>query len=373
MTKRPTIAIIGAKGIPFVYSGYETFVRELSLRLAKRYELHVYCHRGLFSSRPAYWNGVRLHYLPAVESKYFTHVTAGVVSTLHALLNNYDIYFYLNSANGPFGLILKCFGKRTVLNTDGMEWKRPQLHGPAAAYYRWASARGTRHFQTLVSDSKAMADVYEKEFQAPSEVIAYGADIDVKSSDSEIDRYGLVKNGYYLVVGRLIPDNNAELIIEGVRRSGSKRKLVIVGDLLFDDPYVRAIRRHSSGDVILTGFVRDREALRGLYRGAFAYLHGHEFGGTNPALLEALASGCCAMALDTPFNREVLSGEEFGMLFDKDPGSLARLIRRAENDSQAVKHYRDLAASRIESQYTWEKIASQYDELFQRLLSTGRR
>ncbi len=369
--RKPTLALIGTKGIPFFYSGYETFVYELSQRLKDRYEIHVYCHRALFSSRPSKKNGIYMHYLPAVESKYLTHPTHGAISTLHALFQNYDLYFYLNSCNGIFGWILKLLGKRTVLNTDGLEWERPQLNGLAAAYYYWASKQGAKYFQTLIADSQAMADHYRNEFGVSSEVIAYGANISQQEARVAMEKWALAKESYYLVVGRLIPDNNADTIIEGFRRSKSNRKLVIVGDLLFSDPYARKIKRNASEQIIFAGFIKDAAALRGLFQNAFAYLHGHEFGGTNPTLLEALVSRCCVLALDTVFNREVLSNDEYGLLFLKDPDSIASLIRLIENDPSVLNRYRKKAINRIESDYTWGKIASQYDDLFQRILNSS--
>ncbi len=367
--KKPTLAIIGSKGIPFVYSGYETFVRELSLRLKGKYEIHVYCHRSLFFPRPSQWNGIYLHYIPAVESKFLTHLTHNALSTLHALFQNYDLFLYVNSCNGVFGGILKLFKKRTVLNTDGLEWERPQLNGLAAAFYHWASKKGAKYFQILVSDSEAMAECYKEEFDVSSEVIAYGANTSQQESHAALEKWALSGETYYLVVGRLIPDNNIEMIIEGFVRSGTNRKLVIVGGLLFDDPYLKKVRRYASGKILFTGFIRDAGVLRALFKNSFAYIHGHEFGGTNPTLLEALASRCCVLALDTVFNREVLSNEEYGFIFPNDPDSLAFLIQRIESDPSRRERYREKAVYRIESQYTWEKIANQYNRLFQKLLN----
>ncbi len=124
--RKPTIAIIGSKGYPFVYSGYETFIKELAPRLANKYEVHIYCHRSLFQCRRKIIDGIHLHYLPAIETKWFTHPTHGLLCTIHAIAMRYDLYFYVNSCNGPFGHILKAFKKDCVINTDGLEWLRPQ-------------------------------------------------------------------------------------------------------------------------------------------------------------------------------------------------------------------------------------------------------
>lgn len=369
---RPSLALIGIKGLPFVYSGYETFARELCARLKDRYEIHVYCHRALFTERPSMWEGLHLHYLPAIEHPLLTSVTHGLTSTMHALVRGYDLYLYVNSVHGPFGHLLRLFRKRTVINTDGLEWRRTQLQGAAARYYHWASKQAAKSFDTLVSDSHAMADVYRHEFGADSETIAYGANLTVLSDPHALRRFGLEEKSYYLVLGRLIPDNNGRLILDGFRKSKTRRKLVIIGDLLFRDAYAEAMFREASDRVVFTGFVREPEAVRALCAGAHAYLHGHEFGGTNPALLEALASGTCVLALDTVFNREVLEGDRHGLYFKKDPESLAALLDRIEREPLLVEAARARARPRIEAAYTWEKIAAEYDRLFQKMLSPER-
>ncbi len=366
--RKPSVSVIGTKGYPFVYSGYETFIRELTRRLKGKYDFHIYCHRSLFKEKPEYRDGLYLHYVPALETKWLTHVSHDFLSLVHALYKNFDLYFFVNVCNGPLGYLTRMFRKPTVINTDGMEWERPQIKGIGASFYHWSAGQAVRTFDTLVSDSQAIADAYKKEWNAETEVIAYGADIFYGRSPELIERYGLKPDEYYFVIGRLIPSNNADLIIKEFQNSRSSKKLVITGDLLFQDTYATKLKEAASDKTAFTGFVRDTRVLRELYANAFCYVHGHECGGTNPTLLQALGCGCCVMALDTLFSREVLNGQEYGMFFNKQPGSLAALFDYAENNVQVVDDYRKKSRNRIENVYNWDKIAAQYEEIFDRML-----
>jgi glycosyltransferase involved in cell wall biosynthesis len=362
------IAIIGTRGYPYVYGGYETLVSELAPRLIKRgHTITVYCHRGLFSSFPKNVNGVRLRYIPSINSKTLSQFTNSFLSTIDGCCRGYDVVFYVNSANGPFGLLTKVFRKKTAINVDGLEWLRPKWKGLGAKYFYTASKLATKFFDVVVSDSERMAEIYQKEFGAASVVIAYGANLSNSQKPELLQKYGLVSGEYYLVVGRMVPDNNASIIADGFKQSQTKRKLVIVGDVPYKDAYADSVKQIKDSRIVFTGYVRDAELLQELYCNAYAYIHGHEFGGTSPALLKALASGCCVLALDTVFNREVLKGEEHGIFFQKDSGELARLIDRIDHDTSTLNDYRAKSRNRIAERYTWEKITDQYEDLFKSL------
>ena len=366
------IAIIGSRGYPFVYSGYETFVAELAPRLVERgHQVTVYCHRVLFEVQPKLVNGVRLRYIPSVNLKKMSQLTNSFLSTLDAIRRDYDVILYVNSANGPLGIITKIFGIRTAINIDGLEWLRPKWKGFGARYFYWASKIATKLFDVIISDSEHMAEIYKKEFGAVCVVIAYGENLTVSQKPELLQSYKLLKGGYYLIVGRLIPDNNASLIIQGFKQSGTKRKLVIVGDVPYRDVYADALKQTKDLRIVFTGYVRDAEMLSELYCNSYTYIHAHEFGGTNPTLLKALACGCCVLALDTLFNREVLDHEEHGIYFQKDPREIARLIDRVDHDESLVDVFRSKARKRITERYTWEKITDQYEELFKNMIEPG--
>ncbi len=359
------IAIIGSRGYPYVYSGYETFVKELVERLVKRdYDITIYCHKNLFKSFPKRVNGVNLVYIPTIEKKSLSQLVHSAQSITHACLKDFDIILVVNSANGPFGLITRLFGKKTAINVDGLEWLRPKWKGLGARYFYWASRIATKLYDVIITDSDEMQKVYEREFGAKSTVIAYGANIRESTHPDLISQWGLQQQGYYLIVGRLIPDNNADLIVREFVASSSTKKLVIVGDVPYSDAYASAIKSTQDHRLIFTGYVNDQNVLAELYHNSFAYFHGHEFGGTNPTMLKALAYGCAICALDTVFNREMLHNDEYGLFFSKIKNSLATLIHRMEAEPDTLLAYKKKSRVRITENYTWEKITDQYDDLF---------
>jgi glycosyltransferase involved in cell wall biosynthesis len=367
------IAIIGSRGFPYVYSGYETLVSELATRLVARgHEVLVYCRSSLFSSRPPNVQGVRLVYLPSLESKSLGTLTHGLLSTLDVVRRRMDAVLYVNSANGPFGAITRLFRTRTAINVDGLEWLRPKWRGLGGRYFHFSSWLSTRLFDAVVTDAEAMADVYRKEFRSPSTVIAYGARLARSETPERLKEFGLSSRGYYLIVGRLIPDNNADVIVRGFEQSATKRRLVIVGDVPYKDAYAERVRMTTDSRIQFVGYVRDQALLRELYCHSYAYLHGHEFGGTNPALLKALGFGSAVLALETPFSREVLSGDRHGRYFSKSPGGVTAALGWAEANPEALQGMRETSRRRIEEAYTWEGIVDRYEALFKGLARSGR-
>jgi len=368
------IAIIGSRGYPYVYSGYETFVTELAPRLVKQgYEIFVYCHSGLFKDRPKKINGVNLVYIPAIEHKILSQFSHSFLCTLHVLFfNQIDIALYVNSANGPFGIFLKLFGKKSAINVDGLEWLRPKWKGLGAKYFRLASYLSTKFFDKIITDSDRMADIYKKEFNSPSVTIAYGANIGYSENPELIEQFGVKRNEYYLIVGRLIPDNNADIIVKGFESTTTSKKLIILGDVPYKDTYVESVKATKDARIIFPGYIKDSNVLRELYCNAYVYIHGHEFGGTNPALLKALANGCCILALETIFNREMLNSNKHGFYFTKKISDITDHINSVDIHEGKVEEKRTIARARIEENYTWEKISSQYEDLFATMTMSGK-
>jgi len=364
-----SIAIIGSRGYPYVYSGYETFVKELVGRLVtKDIKVTVYCHKNLFKEYPKTINGVNLVYLPTIEKKSLSQLIHSFQSIMHAVFSDADIILVVNSANGPFGLISKIFRKKTAINVDGLEWLRPKWKGLGGKYFYWASKLATKFYDEVINDSFAMADFYRKEFNINSTVIAYGANIRYSKNPELIKKWDLEKDDYYLIVGRLIPDNNSNLIVREFIKSNSKKKLVIVGDVPYKDEYAEKIKNTRDSRVIFTGYVKDQDELAELFHNSFVYCHGHEFGGTNPTMLHALAYGCAIVALDTLFTREMLENGKYGLFYTKENNNLKSLIEKVETDKTIVENFKHISRDRIIENYTWEKITEQYIELFKKML-----
>jgi len=365
INKKLKVAIIGSRGYPYVYSGYETFVKELVERLVKQdVDVTVYCHKNLFKTYPGQVNGVSLVYIRTIEKKTLSQFVHSFQSMLHACFRKYDVILTVNSANGPFGLFSRIFRKKTAINVDGLEWLRPKWKGLGAKYFYWASRLATRLYNRIITDSHEMRKIYLEEFGRDSTVIAYGANIRHSQNPELIKKWHLDPGEYYLIVGRLIPDNNADTIVREFVASNSKKKLVIVGDVPYKDEYVQKIKNTPDERLVFTGYVTDQDILAELYHNCFAYFHGHEFGGTNPAMLKALAYGCAILALDTVFNREMLDQGEYGQFFSKSPGDIEDLMTKIESQPESLEQFRAKARDRITGNYTWEKITRQYMELF---------
>lgn len=365
------VAIIGSRGYPYVYSGYETLVKELAERLITQgVEVRVYCHRALFKARPKKLNGIELIYMPAIESKIFSQLSHSFLSFLHVCLSrDVDVIFAVNPANGPFGIMAKLFGKPTAINLDGLEWERPKWKGLGARYFFWASRIASRWYDTLVNDSDEMRKIYLELFRKDSVVIAYGAKVRYSQNPDLIKKWSLNSNEYYLIVGRLVPDNNADIIVEGFLKSQSTRKLVIVGDVPYQDEYASRIKEKAKLDsrLVFTGYVTDPNELAELYHHAYGYFHGHEHGGTNPTMIKALAYGSAILALDTRFNREMLQEGEFGRLFSKSSEAVTACIAEADDQPDKMIRLKENSRNGLSKKYNWDHVADQYHEVFKNL------
>ena len=227
----------------------------------------------------------------------------------------------------------------------------------------------TKLYDVVVTDSREMQKIYRSEFNRDTTFIPYGAIVQESRPPAHIHQWGLEPGQYYLIVGRLVPDNNADLIMREFAAAHSPRKLVLVGDVPYRDRYAEQIKAAAGERLIITGYIRDQEMLSELYCHCSAYVHGHEFGGTNPSLLEALAHGCAVCALDTVFSREVLANGEYGLLFTKEPGSLARLLQSAERNPEKLLLLRQKAKQRITAAYNWEAVTGSYLSLFDKMLN----
>jgi len=362
------ISIIGSRGYPYVYSGYETLIKELSERLVVRgCEVTVYCHRNLFNKKPALVKGIKLVYVPTIESKSLSQLIHSFLSMCHAVTSDADVIFAVNAANGPFGLISKIFRKPTAINVDGLEWLRPKWKGLGAKYFKIAARLSTILFDQIINDSDEMRKVYLNLFKKESVVIAYGATV-IKSEElSLIKQWPITPREYYLVVGRMIPDNNADIIVKGFLASNSSKKMVVVGDVFYKDNYADKLKALKDERLIFTGYINDSDVLAALYHHSYMYVHGHEFGGTNPTMIKAMAYGCGILALNTVFNKEMLNNDSYGIYFDKNQEAVRRQINYADQHPKEIKQLRQKSQLGITDKYNWDCITDQYLEVFKRL------
>ncbi len=367
------IAILGLRGIPSPYSGYEAFVSELAPRLVERgHAVTVYCRSGLFPQKPPVWRGVDLRYLPCLEHKITSTLSHSLLSLLDASFHRFDLVFVVNAANGMFGFVPRLLGRPSVLNVDGMEWLRPKWSPLARFVFKNSARLGCLFFDRLVTDAEEMHRLYARDFGIDTEYIAYGAEIEHSREPERLAKYGLTAGEYHLVVARMVPDNNLDLSVREFVRSGSLRTLAVAGGADYrgnerEQKFLSELKGMANDRVRFLGHINDPADLKELHCNCFSYIHGHQYGGINPSLLRALGAGNCVLALDNPFNAEALAGGRYGLLWKREEGDLARLIQRIEGDEALRQEFRRLAPERIREQFTWDKITSQYEALFSSL------
>ncbi|MCB1257854.1 MAG: DUF1972 domain-containing protein, partial [Microthrixaceae bacterium] len=249
---------------------------------------------------------------------------------------------------------------------DGLEWKRSKWSGAGQKYYRLAEALSVRWADALIADAVGIADYYQTEFGASTEVIAYGAPILEGLLTDRLAELNLKAGEFHLVVARFEPENNVEMIVHGYQSSSARHPLVVVGGAPYSDEYTQAVHSAAKDDprIRFLGPVWDQEQLDQLYGHATTYLHGHSVGGTNPSLLRAMGAGAAVGAFDVVFNREVLGSEA---QFFSNASGVAKLVESAEADPQQIRSYGELCRDRALAEYRWDDVASGYEDLAMRL------
>jgi rhamnosyltransferase len=327
--KKVRIAILGSRGIPAAYGGYETITQELSVGLAQRgFDVSVTCESNDFKIKSGTYKDVNLVYFPVINSlRNISEVAVyDALSAVWASFNA-DIVYMLAYTSVPVLIIPKLFGKIVVVNPDGIEWKRRKYSKPLRFLLRAFEILAPKVANYIVVDSKALGAYYKNEYNASTVYIPYGTK-EIEPLDSKfIAKYGLNKNGYFLVIARLEPENNVDIILEEFKRSGSTKKLVIVGPLK-NTLHVKRMLESQSDRILFLGGIYEPKLQRMLRHNCFAYIHGHEVGGTNPTLVEALSCRNLIIALNVSFNREVAG--KGALYFNKSEGSLAELINKIE-------------------------------------------
>jgi glycosyltransferase involved in cell wall biosynthesis len=360
------IAIVGSRGIPARYSGFETYVEQLAPRLVESgHEVTVYCRRGYTGEeQPAAYRGVRLVYTPYLRQRELETLSHELVSIVDSLRRKVDLYFFLGTRSSPMYVPLRLTRRVVVVQTDGLEWKRRKWNALGRRYLRLAEAVAARFAaDELVTDAHAMRDYFLDRYGRDSVYLTYGAPVLTACNERILGEHGLEPGGYYLVVARIEPENNVDWVLREFRSSGSARQLVVVGGMNYPTSYWDLVQRLAAGTRIrLLGPVYGDDLLDHLFVGAYAYVHGHEVGGTNPSLLQAMGAGRCVLALDTRFNAENLDGT--GLSWEKRRGSLAERIRWADAHPDDVRQLGERARSRIAEHYSWERIAEAHDAFF---------
>ena len=360
------IAILGIRGVPANYGGFETFAEQLGSRLAARgHEVTVYGRDRYVPRAMTTYRGMRIIRLPAPHSKYLETVVHSLFAAVDVLTRRYDIVYVCNSANVPAVMMLRLAGTRVVLNVDGLEWQRAKWQGLGARYYRAAEKWSVRWADEVVADAVGIADHLRATHGRDAVFIPYGAPL-VDAGSDRLAAHGLEPRGYHLVVARFEPENHLDELVDGRLRSAAAQPLVVVGGAPYAQEYETRVRARALGDdrVRFLGPVYDNDLLDQLYAGASSYLHGHSVGGTNPSLLRAMGAGAPVTAWDVVFNREVTDG---AARFVRGPADVAAALAADEHDPVAAKERGELLRERARTAYVWDDVAREYEQLCRRL------
>ncbi|MCZ9882307.1 glycosyltransferase [Arthrobacter sp. B2a2-09] len=354
-----SVAIIGTRGYPSYYGGFETAVRKLAPYLADRgWDVAVYGRPGIKSDDPSRDSRVRVIETPGIENKSLSTLSFGLSSCLHAMWTRPDVALIMNVANGFWLPLLALRGIPTVVNVDGIEWERAKWGRLAKTIFRLGARMTARFGTVLVADSTEIQRRWMSEFSRESVYIPYGGEA---LADPDPVEGPLHHRRYVLAVARFVPENTIPEFLEAARRLAADYEVVIVGSAGYGGTLDEAARSLAAefSSVRWLGHVSDDKRLLSLWQHCGAYFHGHSVGGTNPALVQAMANGAPIIARDTVYNREVLANA--GEFCNPNPQDIERAIRRVM-DSEVLQNDLSAAAkARLHDGYTWESVCSRYE------------
>jgi len=352
------IALVGTRGIPANYGGFETFAEELSVRLVERgHRVTVYCRSPHDGSR---YRGVDLRYLPTVRHKYFDTLAHTGLSTFDLLRRRFDVVLYCNAANAIFTWMPRVLGMPTALNVDGLERHRKKWNQFAKKWYLLSEWLSTWCCSEVVSDAAKIREYYFERYGKESTFIPYGAETEKVKGAAALERLGLEPGGYFLYVSRLEPENNALLVRQAFEQVETNLRLVIVGDAPYAADYIRRIRDTRDPRIIIPGAIYG-EGYRELQSHCFAYIQATEVGGTHPALIEAMGRGAMVLYLATPETEEAAEGA--AVSFTEE--TLVEKLRWASGLSAEERgRWGCLAQRRVQERYSWDAVTDAYEQLF---------
>jgi glycosyltransferase involved in cell wall biosynthesis len=372
------IAIMGTRGVPARYGGFETFAEQLGLRLVARgYDVTVYGRTFSWSdsfSRGMYC-GMQTVKLPTIAHKYGETPVHAITSALYAACrcisgDRYDVALVCNAANSPFTWILRAVGIPVATNVDGIERNRAKWNALGRLWYRLGELSSVLFSSRVIADAEVIAAYYKEAFHCPTTVIAYGAEAVRHPPGEMLATFNLTARQYLLYVSRLEPENNALGVIQAYKKSGVSLPLVIVGDAPYAAAYKEDLKREAaSSNVIFTGF-QFGKSYQELQSNAYAFIQATEVGGTHPALVEAMAYGNAVLVNGTPENREVVG--DVGLVYEKnDFDELARLMKQIVADQALCETQRQQSLLRVADRYSWEAITDRYERVFDELAGGG--
>jgi glycosyltransferase involved in cell wall biosynthesis len=363
------IAILGTRGIPASYSGFETAVEELASRLSDRgHEVTVYCRPHVVDRRLHSYKGAQLVHLRTIQNKYLDTFVHTFLSAVHAArVTRPDVALFFIAGNSPLCLITRWASIPAVINVDGLDSDRRKWPAFAKAYLRFAESRAPRWSDHAITDSHAVAEVFERRYRQRIGVIPYGVKDPGYDGTETLEQLDLEPRKYILFVGRLEPENNPHVLVEAFSRISAERargmKLVIVGGAPYADEYIRQVWRTADPRVVFPGYVFGRGYWE-LQRHAYLFCAPTEVGGTHPVILEAMAAGNCVLVNDHRPNAETVG--DAGAYFSGTVGvdDLVAQLEHLLDDPGLVAEYRSRALRRAE-RYSWDVVTDEYEQVLE--------
>ncbi len=360
------LAILGTRGVPPHYGGFETFAAELGTRLVARgHRVAVYC-RAEGEKR---WNGIERIVLPSIRHKYFETVSHAFLSAVDAVHRDFDAVLVCNAANAFVLPMLRAARIPAAINVDGIERRRRKWNALGRWVYAAGESLSASFASRVVADAEVIADYYRERFDIEPAVIRYGADFSYEPDSDVLQRLGLKRRGYILYVSRFEPENNpleVVLAYEKVTGTIACPPLVMVGEGLYANDLVGELEKHRSDKILFPGALYGAD-YRTLQRNALLYIQATEVGGTHPALIEAMASGGAVIAHDTPENREV-GGDSIRYFELRPVETLSGTIRECVRNLNTLGYMRARARARAAERYRWDAVTNAYERLFGELI-----
>jgi glycosyltransferase involved in cell wall biosynthesis len=356
-------AILGTRGIPARYGGFETFAEELSTRLVQRgHQVTVFCRQP---HPEAFYRGVRLVYVATIKHKYLDTIAHTYFSTMHVFrhrrdsLGQFDALLYCNAANAIFTWVPRMVGMPVALNVDGLERNRKKWNKLAKAWYRLSEWLATWMPNTIVTDANVIQDYYQQQYGRASVMIPYGAELGPVATAEVLPTLELQDHKYFLYVSRMEPENNGLLVREAFEKVTTDYKLALIGDAPYAAEYIARVRDTKDPRIVIPGAIYGL-GYQELGSHCFAYVHATEVGGTHPALIEAMGRGALTLFLDTPENAEVAGGA--AIPFTKE--NLAQVMQRVLEMPEAERaEWRARATERVRTRYSWDAVTTAYEQL----------
>lgn len=360
------IAILGTRGIPANYGGFEYFAEELSLRLVKKgYDVTVFCRKSHNNVNDNNYGGVILKRHFVLNGKYLDTFSHAVIANIIASLSNYDILLICGVGTGSFSFIPKIFGKKIIVNVDGVEWKRNKYSKLASLAVIICVHLVNYLADIIVFDSKIIQNKWKELFNKDGIYISYGGYDGIIIDTNILNKLNLKRKEYILYVGRLEPENNADIVVNEYSKIDTNYPLVIVGDAPHAKKYILSLKKDNNRNIIFPGYIFGNEYID-LLRNAYLYVHANQTGGTNPGLLNAMALGNCVLALDVSYNLEVIG--DSAIAFKKDSNDLSKKMKYLITNPHIVEKYRQAAYERVREIYSWDKVTNAYEDLFKKIL-----